>query len=280
MRHMLALLLAGAALAEPREIAVHRDLRYAEIEGVAARFLSLDLYTARGSRGRPVLVMVHGGGWRAGDKASRGVVQPKARFLVGKGYLFASVNYRLSPTVKHPAHVQDVARALLWLKENVARYGGDPERVFLMGHSAGAHLAALVATDERYLRDLSLIKGVVLLDSAAYDIPRLLREFPRSPAMFDAAFGAGEESRRDASPITHVAKGKNIPPVLAFHTGRRRDAAILTKAFVAALTKAGVKAYALHAPDDDHGSINRDLGREGDLQTAQVMQFLEYVSTR
>jgi acetyl esterase/lipase len=228
------------------------------------------------------MVMVHGGGWRRGDKAARAMVQQKAPFFVGAGYVYVSINYRLSPDVQHPAHVRDVAAGLAWLHENVQKHGGDPDRLFLMGHSAGAHLAALVATDERYLhaagRDLAIIKKVVLLDSAAYDIPRYVDELGAGPVMrrmYSAAFGDDQEAWRDASPRTHVAPGKGIPPFLVFHTGSRLAAETLSRELADALIEAGTSAQVMHAADKDHGSLNADIGREGDWVTQLIMQFLE-----
>jgi arylformamidase len=95
--------------------------------------------------------------------------------FVSTGFVYVAINYRLPPAVHHPTHARDVAKALAWVADNIGRYSGDPERIYAMGHSAGAHLAALVATDESYLKregySLKTIKGDILLDVGAYDIP-------------------------------------------------------------------------------------------------------------
>ena len=165
----------------------HLDIRYAEIEGVDPNLLSLDLYVPTGSgstRACPILVMIHGGGWRRGDKAGPSIIGAKMRHFVGSGYIYASINYRLSPQtpqeggIRHPVHAQDSAKALAWIHDHIAEYGGDPDQLHLMGHSAGGHLAAILGTNGRFLKaegkDLSILKSNVLLDPAAIDIPGYL----------------------------------------------------------------------------------------------------------
>jgi len=281
----VALIVATGGLGAQKAPAVKRnlDVPYAPAPpGVDAGLLSLDIYAPRGVAERPVIVMIHGGGWRRGDKAARAMTRDKPAWFVGAGYVYVSVNYRLSPAVKHPTHVKDVARALAWLHDRVRQYGGDPERISVMGHSAGAHLAALVATDHRRLegvgKSLRIVKRVILLDSAAYDIPRYVYELGAGPVMrrmYETAFGASEAAWRDASPRTHVAAGKGIPPFLIFHTGRRLAGERLSRELAAALVKAGTPAAAVHAADKDHGTINRDIGRSGDWVTRRIMRFLE-----
>ena len=160
------------------------NVPYASMSGVDPNLLSLDIYRPKSSlanaqqTNKPVIVMIHGGGFRGGDKGNVSQGRQKASFFTGHGFVYVSVNYRLSPEVQHPAHVEDVAKALAWVIDNIASYGGDPKRIFLMGHSAGAHLAALVTADEAYLNKLgkspSMLSGVILLDSAGYDIPAKL----------------------------------------------------------------------------------------------------------
>jgi arylformamidase len=155
-------------------------------------------------------------------------------------------NYRLSPAVKHPSHVQDVARATAWTRSNIAKYGGNPERLFLLGHSAGGHLVALLAADESYLKAEGLksadIQGVITA-SGVYRIPAVspvmtlggsgphavrldqllpvrgdgtLPNLPVGiPAPLDVysmVFGDDPKERAGASPLTHVRRG--MPPFL------------------------------------------------------------------
>ena len=109
----------------------------------------VDIYAPAGAKNLPVVFWIHGGGWQAGDKTS---VQIKPQVFVEKGFVFVSTNYRLLPTVEMPAIVQDIAKSIHWVHDHIAEHGGDPKRILVMGHSAGAQLAALICTDERFLK--------------------------------------------------------------------------------------------------------------------------------
>ncbi len=250
-------------------IRINRDISYSRVKGVDRKLLSLDLYAPKSKGPHPVMVMVHGGGWSVGDKAHKSMTQDKVPHFTGAGYVYISINYRLSPAVVHPVHAQDVACALAWVHDNVTRYGGTPDRIFIMGHSAGAHLVALVATDARYLHanrePLAILKGAVLLDSAAYNIPRLLGGLggPKTVALYKNAFGSDPKAWRGASPLFHVAPKKHVPPFLIFHT-QRETAASISREFAKALSKAGVPARTVNAPDRDHGGMNRCIGKKND----------------
>jgi acetyl esterase/lipase len=285
LRLIPGLLLCGAALAAAQDgdLIAARDIPYREVEGVDPNLLSLDVYTLEDAADRPLLVMIHGGGWRTGDKARRSMTEPKAPYFVGQGFVYVSINYRLSDGsgIQHPTHVQDVAHAVAWVHEHAAEYGGDPERVFLMGHSAGAHLAALVSTDERYLvacgQDLSFLRGTICLDTGGYDIPRRLAEAgpdARVGKLYQNAFGEHEEGWRDASPLAHVAAGKAIPPMLLIHADDKPEKERMTESMARSLQAAGVPAQVVAAPDKDHAGINACIGRPGDPYTARIMAFL------
>lgn len=264
---------------------VVRNVPYAKDEGVDTRAKSLDLYLPSGEGPHPIMVMVHGGGWRLGDKANRAMWKDKAPHFNREGWVYISINYRLSNgegVPAHPAHVQDVAKALAWVHDHAKEYRGDPERMFLMGHSSGAHLAALVSTDERRLaaegKKLSIIKGTVCLDTAGYDIDKYLAEMEptrTAVALYTNAFGTTRAGWRDASPRHHVAKGKDIPPMLLMHTQGREEVARLSAEMVAALRLADVPATAIHAADKNHSGINACIGQAGDPYTDLIMQFLQ-----
>ena len=215
----------------------------------------LDVYAPARGDNHPVVVWIHGGAWRIGDKSR---VQSKPGAFNDRGYVFVSVNYRLHPAVTNKEQAGDIARAIRWVYDHVKDHGGDPERIFLMGHSAGAHLAALVATDERYLGEtglkLSDLSGVILLDGAGYDIPLQVRQavLPRMKTMYTAVFTEDEATQRDASPITHVAPGKGIPPFLILHVASRKDSKIQSDGLAAKLRRGGVEAKVV--PADQPGT--------------------------
>src|SRR5262249_23495909 len=128
----------------------------------------------KGKSGYPVVVLVHGGAWMMGDNRCCGLYSSVGKFLASRGVGAVLPNYRLSPGVRHPEHVKDIARAVAWTRAHIAEYGGRPDRLFLAGHSAGAHLVSLLATDETYLNAEGLriadIKGVIAV-SGVYRIP-------------------------------------------------------------------------------------------------------------
>jgi arylformamidase len=261
------------------------NIPYAQISGVDPNLLSLDIYkpksfstNAQQTR-NPVVVMVHGGGFRGGDKANQSQGRQKASFFAGNGFVYVSVNYRLSPEVQHPAHVEDVAKALAWIVDHIASYGGDPKQIFLMGHSAGAHLAALVTADEAYLNKLgkspSILSGVILLDSAGYDIPAKLdlSDGPLARPLAEGAFGKDTQTWIQASPVQHVKRGKILPSFLVFYTDRKPAEAI-SKEFVEALQEAKTPAAAVLAKGKTHRTINRDIGKPEDGPSGLILDFL------
>ncbi len=254
---------------------VYFDIPYDSAPGVDPEQLSLDVYTPEGAAARPVVVFVHGGGWSGGDKSEIG---QKDRAMIAAGYVFASINYRLLPSGAHPVNVQDVARALAWIHRQIARYGGSPDRIFVIGHSAGAQLSALLATDERYLaaegEKLAILKGVVLLDSNAYDIPRLMPHLADDGNVYVTAFGKQQSPLwQDASPVTHVAAGKGIPPFLVVHANNDPSRAEQAESMARALRAAGIRADLLDIPERDHGSLCDQIGTTGDRATAVILDF-------
>src|SRR6516162_1460175 len=170
LRSSLLLVLPLLAQGGVREV---KDLAYVEGPGADPDKQRLDLYLPRSATRFPVLMWIHGGAWSFGDRAWFGDV---GRRFAQEGIGAAIISYRLSPRVRHPAHVEDCARAFAWLRTHVAEYGGDPERLFVSGQSAGGHLSALLACDPQYLRALQVpadaIKGAIPM-SGVYSIPAL-----------------------------------------------------------------------------------------------------------
>lgn len=252
----------------------------------------LDLYTPTGAQrgSRPVVVYVHGGGWQQGDK--RNQILKKANLFTGRGYVFASVNYRLSPTapptgpfdparVKFPDHPHDVGEAIGWLHRNVARYGGDPTRFVLIGHSSGAHLVSLVGTDFRYVRAYdvprSYVLGVVSLDTAAYNIGGLANPRRKGSRGVWSVFGTPEENAATgswlaASPL-HWADPSDPPFLLVIQQAAPRNRVNQSRRMALAL---GEGSDAVLAVPLNHNGINRTLGATPDptLETSAVTRFV------
>lgn len=267
----ITILLASSGIAAEPEI--HRDLAYAQPAEARRR---LDVYAPADGKNRPVLVWIHGGGWRRGDKSN---VQHKPRAFVDQGFVFVSVNYRFVPQVTVKKMTGDIAKAIKWVHDNAEQYGGAPDSIFVAGHSAGAHLAALVCTDESYLEAeglrLSAIKGCIPVDTAMYDISSQLKNAgPLRVGIYTTAFGRSDADHTSLSPIMHAAKDKDIPPFLILHVADRPDAASQSRVFAKALADAGVSAKMVSGEGKTHATINRDLGLPEDEPTKAVFAFL------
>jgi acetyl esterase/lipase len=267
---LACLLLASTAFAaEPK---VWRDLAYAEPKKERQ---TLDVYAPAEGKNHPVVVWIHGGGWQRGDKTD---VQKKPQALVDKGFVFMSINYRLLPDVTIKQMAEDVAKAVRWAHDHAKDYGGDPDTIFVMGHSAGAQLAALVCTDDRYLKAeklaLTLIKGCVPVDGDTYDVPMQIATVEeRRARIYRQKFG-DEKSQKDLSPVTHVAKGKPIPPFLILHVADHPETKGQSQRLAKALQEAGVSAKAYPAEGKTHTTINTDLGLPDDKPTQALFEFL------
>jgi arylformamidase len=272
MKTILALLLLAAPLSAA-ELKTTRDLPYAEPK---TERNTLDVYAPAAGQGHPIIVYIHGGGWTRGSKDGVG---KKPQVFADRGFVFVSINYRFVPNVNVNEMTGDVAKAIRYVRDQAKEYGGDPESIFVMGHSAGAHLAALVCTDERYLKDaglsLAAVKGCVPVDVSAYDIPaRLKVTEPPAPAAFKTVFGDTEETQRDYSPALHVAAGKNIPPFLILHVADRPETKVQSHAFAEKLKAAGVQARVVAAEGTNHGTINSNIGLPDDKPTRELFEFL------
>jgi acetyl esterase/lipase len=265
------------AALERAGVVAHYDLRYARTEGVEALRQSLDVYTHPDLDDAPVVLFFHGGGWRRGDKLA---AHQKPVGFVPEGYLFVSANYRFRPQATLDEMMSDCAAAVKWVLDHAQEYGGDGSRVFVFGHSAGAHLAALLGTDHRYLESVGVepdvIRGVVPLDMGFYDVPTAARTAWNAARkeMIGTVFGEEKEQWRRFSPITYVKPDAEIPPFLVVMQDGRGDAASQAIPFVERLGEAGFEAELYEAKGRDHGSLNRLLGTRGDPTTKKVLEFL------
>jgi acetyl esterase/lipase len=274
-RTCIAVLLLAAPLpaAEPK---LSADLPYAEPKN---ELHLLDVYAPAEGRNHPIIVWLHGGGRTKGQKAG---VDHKAQAFTDRGFLFVPINYRFIPQVTMPQMAADAAKAVRWSYDHAAEYGGDSQAIVLMGHSAGAHLAALISTDERYLKaeglSLRAIKGCIPVDVGYYDVPKLVRDHgPELPPALKNFFGATDEVQRELSPASHIARDKPIPPFLILFVADRPETHVPSCWFAERLNEAGVPAEALRVRDKTHDTINADLGLPDDPATQAVWKFLDKV---
>ncbi len=258
---------------------VVRDVAY--VDDPVSDLQRLDLYAPRRPNACievPIVVWVHGGGWAKGDK--RGAATTKAALFNDLGYVFVSLNYRLSAPVgdpsrpMHPDHASDIGAAIAWLQANGGRYGGDGSQIALLGHSAGAHLVALVGTDPTYVTEaggrISGIRCVGSYDTASYDLVQRSAE----TRLVANAFGSDEATLRDASPATHLGDRTHLPDLQVVVRGTP-DRRATQMAFADAAEVAGARVTTLDAIGLSHGDVNRRIGAPGDTRmTPAVSDFV------
>ena len=260
---------------------IERDIPYAQPRN--ERQL-LDIYAPATGSKLPVVLWVHGGGWTQGSKNE---VDQKPKAFVERGFVFVPINYRFVPHVTMDTIVRDVAKSVGWVHANISRYGGDPNRVFLMGHSAGAQLAALLCTDTRYIEaqgvPRSSIKGCVPVDGDTYDVPlqvatstarrNSLKQPP--PKMGHPEKFGNLERQRELSAVNHVAPNRGIAPFLLLHLADHTDTAAQAYRLWAALDQAGIPAKLFGVEQTDHMKLDRDLGVPGDPATKALFEFTD-----
>jgi acetyl esterase/lipase len=229
-----------------------------------------DVYVAdRPSAGpAPVIFFVHGGGWSRGDKTNQRVIEPKVAHWVAQGYVVISSNYRMLPTPV-AQQAEDVAAAIAFAQSQAGLWGGDAKRFILMGHSAGAHLVALIAAGAPTAAKPQPWVGTVMLDSAALDVPVIMNN--RHLGLYDRAFGADPQAWNAVSPIAQLTHA--TAPMLAVCSSRRRESCPTSDRFVAKANGLGGHARVLRE-DLSHGEINATLGAASDY-TTQVDAFLQ-----
>ena len=227
----------------------------------------------------PVVMWLHGGGWQGGDKRA---VYDKVKLFNGLGYVFVSVNYRLSAPLladgrpMHPDHSNDVGAAVAWIEHHIAGYGGDGAQIALLGHSAGAHLVALVGTDPTYIKRaggaFESVRCVGSYDTESYNL--VTRAKTRGGIIVDNAFGTDQALLRAASPINHLGDPAALPAFQIVERGTP-DRTASEQAFVDAVRAAGGTADVIDAHALTHGQVNTRIGAAGDtVMTPKVKTFV------
>lgn len=263
---------SSTAACTDRSFRTVRDIPYAAVPGVDLALLALDLTVPDPPEGRgpvPVVVWVHGGGFAIGDKANG--VDAMQGWATAQGWAFASVNYRLSPRtpsddperVLHPTHVSDVADAVGWLVDHAAEHRLDPRRILLVGHSAGAFLVSLLATDDRYLADAgveqSQVRAVAAVDTRYDIVAEVVGGGGSVEAAYRNAFGDDPAVWRDASPLTHAGTSPDEPPFLFVTRGQPARVAA-ARTFAAALDDGTL----VDASPLSHAEVGDALGQPDD----------------
>jgi acetyl esterase/lipase len=283
LRHLWVFAALGVVLsalpatAQSHRITVVKDIDYvsgAEYPGGKDR---LDLYIPEGVANAPVILSIHGGALSAGDRSEESFV---GRRLAAEGYLTVVISYRLSPQVSHPAHIEDAAAAFAWVKRNIEQRGGDPDRIMVIGHSAGAYLLMLLATDPRYLAVHKLspsdIKGLVPVSGFFW-----VDKTGVAPDRPSYVWGTDRNVWIDASPARHLRA--DLPPILLIDTdgdeGWRQQQNL---DMAGALRAAGNKDVTLHqVKGRTHMSVWTEmLDGESEETSSWILRFANRVLKR
>jgi len=198
-------------------------------EALITSFPELNVFQTQTSEKSPVVIFIHGGYWTSGNKNIYGFL---GRNFGKKKIVTVIPNYTLSPNGTYDTMAKEVAAAIQWTSENIEKYNGNPDQIFLMGHSAGGHLIALVGTNPKYLKNTDMIKGIILNDAAGLDMNSYLKKHPPTKKHnYDVTWTKNQENWKDASPIYSLSK--KAPPFLMF-TGIKTYPSIISqnKAFV------------------------------------------------
>ncbi|MDR3392089.1 MAG: alpha/beta hydrolase [Sulfuriferula sp.] len=251
---------APGAIALPAGVQLVRDVAYG-----ADRKQRMDVYLPQHAVNAPVIFMVHGGAWRFGDKNAKSVVENKVARWVAKGCIFISVNYRLLPKTMLVDQAADIASALAVAQAQAASWGGDPEKFILMGHSAGAHLVALLAAapERAYKLGAKPWLGTIALDSAALDVAEIMLN--KHERFYDSAFGEDPTYWKEVSPLYSLSK--IAKPILAVCSTHRKDSCPQAVLFASRAKSQGVRVDVLEQ-DLSHREINLQLGTAGSYTDA------------
>ena len=243
---------------------------------------TLDVYRAHaGSGPAPIVLMVHGGGWCVGDKAAAGVVENKVARWTAKGFVLVSANYPMVADGDNAlAQARHIARALAHGQAHAAEWGGDPDRVILMGHSAGAHLVSLVNASPalRAAEGARPALGTVSLDAGAVDVvTQMPQVYSFLKLRYREAFGTTEAEWIAASPFHQLAAGAS-PWLGVCSTQRKDDPCSQARAYADKSRGLGIAADVLPEPMN-HGAINKKLGEPG-AYTDGVERFMATLDAR
>ena len=310
----------GKPPADACEVERVKDVAYLDGTNADRRRHQLDLFLPKGEKDYPVVILVHGGAWMTGDNRCCGLYTSVGEYLASQGIGAVLPNYRLSPHVKHPEHIKDLARAFAWTKKHIAKRGGRADQIFLVGHSAGGHLVALLATDEQYLKAEGCtsddIRGVIGI-SGVYKIPPGTTEvalfgsgpngvrldemtplrgkssslpatlpqgerggLPVRVNVFGPVFGNDPKERLAASPVAHIRPG--LPPFLLLNA--ERDLPLLpgmAQEMHQALCNIGSPSRLLKIEGRNHNSILFQAAEPGDPVARAIVDFIrEQIATR
>ncbi len=282
LRHWLlisvAIFVTSTAFAqESGNYLVSRDIVYGDSERPDRELQSLDIYWIDSLERRPVIIYVHDGAWALGDKSD---VHKKPGFFSLHDMAFISMNHRLRWEASLLDQLEDIVSVIRWVGANADEYGMDPERIVLMGHGAGAHLSALVATQPPFLNtegvDFSNVRAVVGIDSASYDIAAVMADGGNylDQRRHKLIFGEEEKGWQSASPISHISEGKTIPPFALLYVAGNEATSSQAREFARKLREHEIDVIMVPGNEKTTETIDEELGSPGDAPTLAMMAFL------
>lgn len=229
-----------------------------------------DVYAPNKAVNSPVIFMVHGGGWRIGDKGHGRLIKNKIPFFISKNYVFISTNYRMIPDADPMEQARDVARAIAFAQKNAEKFGADKSKFILMGHSAGAHLISLLNADFSIAQSIgsSPWLGVVSLDSGALNVTEIMNK--KHFRLFDKAFGNNPDFWVLSSPF-HQLK-PTAKPFFLVCSAKRTYSCNSNKDFAKKANSMGIYA-SVDEEDKSHGEINYELGEDA-IYTSKIDKFI------
>lgn len=262
-------------LCQTDQIKSAKDIQYKFIDGTDPNHLSLDVYypADQNCRNWPVMIYVHGGGWREGDKTDFSAEQVK--YFTDQGFVVVSANYRLSSQIQYPAYHQDVAAAIAWVVNNIQQYGGNSESLSVAGFSSGADMAALITTDNQFLAEVGVspqnIRCAILLDAGGYNLTNIID----NNEVYIDVFGTTTEILASASPINYLIANQYLPDFLIITRGnikRINDATL----FYDKLRAGDHSAQLVSADPLLHLEVEKSLGLNSDeIITPTITDFLK-----
>jgi acetyl esterase/lipase len=274
----IAAIVTPTALAEDAALTILRDQVYvAEPQDEALQ--SLDLYVQESATKQPVVLYIHGGYWVFGDKKE---VQHKPAFFTANDFAFISMNYRLRWDYTLYDQLEDVVSTIRWIHTHSDAHNLDAQRITLIGHGAGGHLASLVATNPAYLAmadlDLNGVKAVVTIDTFSFDIPRVMAELGSflQRRQHEVIFGKDEDVWREASPISHLKTDRATPQFALIYPADNLATTLQTQGFARDLVTLGHTAIMIPGPGEGGSTLDTDLGKKSDPTTRALLTFLRF----
>ena len=271
------------------------DIQYQTIAGVDPSLLKLDVYTSPELVNAPVVIFIHGGSWSSGDKSNVQKAGQFVDFFRRNHAVLVSANLRLmysdlSPNTTYRDQAADVAAVVRWVYDHITEHGGDPGTIALFGYSSGAHLVALVGTDEQYLQaqglGLSVVDSILCFDVDAYDIPRAIAEgkdyhYPAAAVNLPKYFTSDLQTQQAASPMSYISTAKKHPAFLVVYAGKQSGPAPQelskrqSELFVDALKSANIPAILYGDLTLTHGQLGAQFGDTGFGPTNAAQEFLD-----